>query len=149
MKTWTESIEIHAPIERVWALFDGSLENMQKMMPQVVENKPLKVTENQIGSVYRQKYQEGKRVEEYDVETLEYTDTPEYKVLKVGFALAKMFDITAKYEMTRVSPDVTLFKYTATNKALKWFVHVLLLMVSSKVVKRFVLRVKEIAENKE
>ncbi len=31
MKRWTKDIEINAPIEQVWVLFDGSLENMQKL----------------------------------------------------------------------------------------------------------------------
>ncbi|MGG3450292.1 hypothetical protein [Domibacillus aminovorans] len=41
MKQWIKDIEIEAPIEQVWKLFDGSLENMQKLMPQVMENKPI------------------------------------------------------------------------------------------------------------
>ena len=41
MKQWTSEIEIDAPIEQVWKFFDGSLENMQKIMPQVVDNKPI------------------------------------------------------------------------------------------------------------
>ncbi len=46
MKTWTKTINISAPpIENVWKLLDGSLADMQKIMPQVIENKPVKVTE--------------------------------------------------------------------------------------------------------
>lgn len=54
MKQWTREAEIDAPIEKVWQFFDGSLENMQKIMPQV------------------------------------------------GFTLANMFDVTARYELTRL-----------------------------------------------
>ena len=42
------------PIENVWKLLDGSLADMQKIMPQVIENKPVKVTEEVVGSIYRQ-----------------------------------------------------------------------------------------------
>ena len=35
MKQWTKDIEINAPIDTVWGLLDGSLEDMQKIMPQV------------------------------------------------------------------------------------------------------------------
>ncbi|WP_311627020.1 hypothetical protein [Peribacillus simplex] len=45
MKKWTRDIEINAPIEHVWKFLDGSVENMQKIMPQVVEHKPVKITE--------------------------------------------------------------------------------------------------------
>ena len=68
MKQWTKEIEIDAPIEQVWKFFDGSLENMQKIMPQVVDNTPIKITDEMVGSVYLQKYKEGKRVMEYEVE---------------------------------------------------------------------------------
>ena len=44
MKTWTKDIEINAPIEKVWQYLDGSFEDMQKIMPQVVGNQPVKIT---------------------------------------------------------------------------------------------------------
>ena len=59
MKQWTREIEINAPIDHVWSYLDGSLEQMQKIMPQVMENTPIKVTDEVVGSVYRQKYKEG------------------------------------------------------------------------------------------
>ncbi|WP_306301408.1 hypothetical protein [Thalassobacillus sp. C254] len=71
-------------------------------MPQVVEHKQIKITEEVVGSVYRQKYKEGKRIEEYEVETLEYTNTPQKKKLKVGFTLANVFEITALYELVKL-----------------------------------------------
>lgn len=146
MKTWTKKIEINAPIEQVWKFLDGSLENMQKIMPQVVENTPVKVTEEVVGSVYRQKYKEGKHVQEYDVETLEYLDTPDKKRLKVGFTLANIFEITAFYELSKINDSKTSFTYTATNRPLKWFVKLFLLFSTDKVVVRFVERVKSVAE---
>jgi len=107
MKQWTKEIEIDVPIEQVWSFFNGSLENMQKIMPQVVENKPITITEGMVGSVYLQKYKEGKRVMEYQVETLEFHDSPNEKKLKVGFTLANMFDITARYELVKLNDHKT------------------------------------------
>jgi len=52
MKQWTSEVEINAPIEKVWKLFDGSLENMQKIMPKVVGNKPVTITDDMVGSIY-------------------------------------------------------------------------------------------------
>jgi hypothetical protein len=79
MKQWTKEIEINAPIEKVWNLLNGSLEQMQKIMPQVIGNSPVKLTEEFVGSIYRQQYKEGKRIEEYDVETLDYLNDPDQK----------------------------------------------------------------------
>ncbi|MEQ6048502.1 SRPBCC family protein [Lysinibacillus capsici] len=146
MKTWTKSININAPIENVWKLLDGSLADMQKIMPQVIENKPVKVTEEGVGSIYRQKYKEGKRIETYDVETLEYSNTPDKKILKVGFVLANLFEITAYYELNKINETETSFTYSVTNNAVKWFVKLFLLFASDKVVVQFLERVKTVAE---
>ncbi|MCY1447660.1 hypothetical protein D9M71_642900 [compost metagenome] len=146
MKTWTKTININAPIENVWKLLDGSLADMQKIMPQVIENKPVKVTEEGVGSIYRQKYKEGKRIETYDVETLEYSNTPDKKILKVGFVLANLFEITAYYELNKINETETFFTYSVTNNALKWFVKLFLLFASDKVVVQFLERVKTVAE---
>lgn len=146
MKTMTKTININAPIENVWKLLDGSLADMQKIMPQVIENKPVKVTEEGVGSIYRQKYKEGKRIETYDVETLEYSNTPDKKILKVGFVLANLFEITAYYELNKINETETFFTYSVTNNALKWFVKLFLLFASDKVVVQFLERVKTVAE---
>ncbi|WP_045522632.1 hypothetical protein [Neobacillus niacini] len=146
MKEWTKEIEINAPIAKIWELFDGSLEKMQKIMPQVVGNTPVKVTEEGVGTIYRQQYKEGKRIEEYDVETLEYLNTPDHKKMKVGFTLANIFEITAAYELKKINEHKTRFKYTATNKPLKAIFKLFLWFASDKTVVKFVDRVKELAE---
>lgn len=147
MKQWTKEIEIDAPIEHVWAFLDGSLENMQKIMPQVVANEPITITEDKVGSVYLQKYKEGKRVMEYEVTTLEYVDSPNEKKMKVGFILGNMFEITAKYQLLKLNDEQTRLSYTTTNKPLKLFVKLFLLFANDKVVIEFVERVKRVAES--
>lgn len=149
MKQWTREIEIHAPIEHVWKWFDGSLEHMQKIMPQVVDHKPVKITEEQIGSVYRQTYKEGKRIQEYDVETLDYKDAPDQKKLAVGFTLANMFDITASYELFSIDDNKTLFRYTVTNRPLKlkWLLNFIISLSNDKVITEFLDRVKHVSES--
>jgi ligand-binding SRPBCC domain-containing protein len=147
MKQWSREIEINAPIEKVWMLFNGSLEEMQKIMPQVVENKPKTITDNKVGSIYLQKYKEGKRVMEYEVETLEYKNDSNEKMMKAGFTLSNMFEITAKYELVKLEENKTFFKYTTTNRPLKWFIKPFLLFANDKVVVKFVQRVKDVAES--
>jgi hypothetical protein len=149
LKEWTKEIEIDAPIEEIWGLFDGSLENMQKIMPQVVGNTPVKVTEEGVGSIYRQQYKEGKRIEEYDVVTLEYLNNPDHKRMKVGFNLANYFEITAGYELTKINEHKTVFKYTTTNKPLKAIFKLFLWFASDKVVVKFVDKVKQVAEEED
>lgn len=147
MKSWTKDIEINAPIEKVWQYFEGSLEDMQKIMPQVVANQPVKITEEKVGSIYRQQYKEGKRIAEYDVETLEYVDILEKKKLKIGFTLESMFEITAYYELTKLDDDRTKLLYTCTNRPLKGWAKIFLLFATDKVVIKFLEQVKKTAES--
>lgn len=147
MKQWSKSIEIDAPIEQVWQYVDGDLEKMQQIMPNVVSNTLINKTDEVVGSVYRQEYREGKRVEAYDVHVNEYENTPTHKKMKVGFTLANLFDITAKYELTSINNTKTKLTYTTSNKALKWFVHLFLLFASEKTVVKFVEHVKQVAES--
>ncbi|WHY75521.1 SRPBCC family protein [Neobacillus sp. WH10] len=146
MKKWTKEIEIDAPIDQVWGLLDGSLEDMQKIMPQVVDHKPVKVTDEGVGSIYRQKYKEGNRIQEYDVETLEFLNTPDKKKLKVGFTLTNMFEITTLYELSQLNDQKTMFTYTCTNRPLKSFLKLFLFLASDKIVVQFCERVKKVAE---
>ncbi|MCK1992181.1 SRPBCC family protein [Peribacillus muralis] len=146
MKKWTKAIEINAPIEHVWKYLDGSVENMQKIMPQVIEQKPVKITEEVVGSIYRQKFKEGKRTEEYDIETLEYTNEADEKKVKVGFILAKMFEITALYELNKINDTKTSLTYTVTTRPLKWYLKFLLIFATDKTVVEFLERFKKVAE---
>ena len=147
MKTWTKDIEINAPIEKVWQYLDGSLENMQKIMPQVAGLQPVKITEEKVGSVYRQQYKEGKRIAEYDVETLEYANTPEKKKLKIGFTLEAMFEITAYYELTKLDENRTNLLYTCTNRPLKGLAKIFVMFATDKIVVKFLEQVKKTAES--
>ncbi|SHG93813.1 SRPBCC family protein [Ornithinibacillus halophilus] len=147
MKKWTGNVNIDVPIDEVWKYLDGSLEDMQKIMPNVVENTLVKETEDGVGTVYRQKFKEGKRVQEYDVKTLEYENGEEEKKLKVAFNLANMFNITTTYELQVLEENKTYFRYTTSNEPLKWIAKVLMkLGGGDKVVVQFVNRVKQVAE---
>ncbi|WP_090867886.1 SRPBCC family protein [Oceanobacillus limi] len=148
MREWKKAKNINAPIEHVWKFLDGSLEDMQKIMPNVIENEPIKETENGVGTIYRQKFKEGKKVQEYDVETLLYENTADHKKMKVGFTLANMFEITTTYEVEKLDEDKTYFVYSTTNKPLKWPAKLLMkLGGGDKVVVQFVERVKQVAES--
>ncbi len=149
MKKWSNEIEINAPIEKVWALFDGSLKDLQKIMPQVIANDVVSETDDGVGSIHLQKFKEGKQVMEYMVETLEYVNLPNEKVKRITFKLNDIFEVTRRYELVKVEEDKTLFKYTSTNRALKLYVRLMSLFASNKVSLGFIERVKEVAEKPE
>ncbi|BCB02693.1 SRPBCC family protein [Bacillus sp. KH172YL63] len=145
MITWHEERIIPVNIEKVWHLFE--LENIQRIMPNVVENKVLEQKEGVVGSTYQQKYKEGKRIETYIVEDLEYENTPEKKHNKIGFTLAKAFDIKAEFTLHKIDEHQTRFIYKGENKGLNFLGKVLLKLGGEKnnhkVVTEFMDRVEQ------
>jgi hypothetical protein len=124
MIKWHEERVIPVNIEVIWNLFE--LENIQRIMPNVIENKVLEQKEGVVGSKVQQKYREGKRIETYIVEDLEYENTPDRKHNKIGFTLAKAFEIHAGFTLVKINEGETNFIYSGQNKGLKFLGKVLL-----------------------
>jgi hypothetical protein len=124
MIKWNEERIIPVNIEEIWNLF--KLENIQRIMPNVVENKVLEQKEGVVGTKIQQKYKEGKRIETYIVEDLEYDNMPEKKHNKIGFTLAKAFEIEASFTLVKIDEEETNFIYSGQNKGLNFLGKVLL-----------------------
>lgn len=139
MITWYEERVISVNIEKIWRLFD--LENIQRIMPNVIEHKVLEKKEGVVGSTYQQKYKEGKRVETYIVEDVEYENTDHKKHNKSKFTLAKMFDVEVSFTLIKIDENQTRFIYQGQNKGANFFGKILLKLASlksnDKVVKEF------------
>lgn len=118
MITWQRETIIPVNIEKVWELFE--LENIQRIMPNVIENKVLELKEGIVGSTYQQKYKEGKRVETYIVEDLEHENTETKKHNKIGFTLAKAFEIEAAFTLHKIDEHNTKFIYEGQNKGINF-----------------------------
>ncbi|MFJ8065518.1 SRPBCC family protein [Psychrobacillus sp. NPDC096426] len=114
MLTWHKEITIQAPIETIWNLFD--LDQIQRIMPNVVEHKPLEIKEGVVGSTYEQTYKEGKRTQTYIVTDIEYENTTHKKHNKIEFTLAKLFKIQAGFTLIKVDEKTTRFIYTGQNE---------------------------------
>ncbi|MBC1232141.1 SRPBCC family protein [Listeria booriae] len=130
MMTWNEEMVIEANIEVIWNLFQ--LENIQRIMPQIIENEVIEMKEGIVGSRYRQKYQEGKRVETYIVEDLAHEDTPERKHNTSGFVLAKAFKIETSFTLEKIDEKSTRFIYSGTNQGINFLGKILMKLSSSK-----------------
>ncbi|UNK16293.1 SRPBCC family protein [Paenibacillus sp. N3/727] len=144
MLQWNEETIIEANIETIWNLF--ALENIQRIMPQVVENEVIERKEGVVGTKYRQKFKEGKRIETYIVEDLEYENTPHRKHNKSGFTLARIFEIETSFTLLKVDDKHTRFIYSGQNKGVNWLGKVMLKLMgfknNQKVVFEFMERVR-------
>lgn len=142
---WKERMDIEANIETIWRLFEW--DNQQRIMPQVVENKLIEETEEKIGTKFQQKYREGKRIETYIVEVLEHEDAPSKKHLKIGFTLAKTFNIHAAYTLLKKEAHHTVFEYSGSNEGINLLGKIMLKLSSTKgnqkVVTDFMKRVQQ------
>lgn len=145
MIRWKEERIIEANIEKVWDLFKE--ENMPRIMPKVIENKLVHKEEGVIGSKYQQKYKEGKRVETYIVETLDYENTENKKHKQIGFTLAKAFEINLSFTLEKIDENHTRFIYEGYNKGVNFVGKVMMKLGGSKnndkVVQGFMERVEK------
>ncbi|MDQ0063779.1 SRPBCC family protein [Paenibacillus harenae] len=130
MITWSKEIQIPANIETVWRLFD--LDQIQRIMPNVIEHKPIDLKEGVVGSTYLQTYQEGKRRETYTVTEIEYEDTDRLKHKKMAFVLAKAFNIQAGYTLKKEGENLTTFIYSGQNEGINFLGRSLLKLGGSK-----------------
>ncbi|TYR81502.1 SRPBCC family protein [Priestia megaterium] len=130
MIKWYKETIIPVNIEKIWRLFE--LENIQRIMPNVIENKVLEKKEGVVGSMYQQKYREGKRVETYIVEDLEYENTETKKHNKIGFTLAKAFEVEAAFTLIKVDENTTKFIYQGQNNGVNFLGRLLLKMGGQK-----------------
>ncbi|KZE67560.1 hypothetical protein AWM68_19040 [Fictibacillus phosphorivorans] len=130
MLTWKEEKTIPANIEKVWELFSD--ENLQRIMPNVVEHTPIEKKEGIVGSTYRQSYKEGRRIETYIVETLAYENTENQKHLAIGFNLAKAFEIQTMFTLIKVDESQTRFIYEGSNKGINFIGKVMLKLAGEK-----------------
>ncbi|MGB8000154.1 MAG: SRPBCC family protein [Anaerobacillus sp.] len=146
-KQWEKSLIINAPIDDIWRFLDGGLEDLQEVMPNVVDHKVMKKTDSGIGSIHRQKYRVGNKLLEYDVHTLEYMNQKKHKKLTLAFELTDMCKINCSYELFEVSKKVTKLRYYGVNEPLRWYIAPIVLISGDTIVKEFILKMKQVAED--
>ncbi|UTH11939.1 SRPBCC family protein [Macrococcoides canis] len=143
MLTWKETIIIPANIETIWHLFD--IDQMQRIMPQVIDMRVIDKKPGVVGSTYEQTYKEGKRIMKYIVTDLEHEDTPSRKHNRSGFKLANMFAIEADYVLERINDHETRFTYSGQNEGINLLGKIMLKVMpkkqNDKVVQSFMERV--------
>lgn len=143
MLTWKETIIIPANIETIWHLFD--IDQMQRIMPQVIDMRVIDKKPGVVGSTYEQTYKEGKRIMKYIVTDLEHEDTPSRKHNRSGFKLANMFVIEADYVLERINDHETRFTYSGQNEGINLLGKIMLKVMpkkqNDKVIQSFMERV--------
>ncbi|GEN46868.1 SRPBCC family protein [Alkalibacillus haloalkaliphilus] len=151
MLTWKEKRRIPTNIETVWALFQP--DQLQRIMPKVVEHELIEGEQGQVGSKHKQSYQEGERVETYIVETLAYEDKEDYKHLTMTFNIGKAFKIERSYTIITKGSQESLLTYEGANRGTNWFGKLFLKLAPSskndQVVQEFLDRVVEEAEKEQ
>lgn len=142
---WKEEMIIESNIETVWSLFHDK--NIQRIMPKVDEHLLIEKKENEVGAKHRQTYREGKRLETYIVETLEYVDLATEKRKKISFILGKAFKITLIFSLLKVDDNHTKFIYEGQNEGVNFVGRAMMKLGSEKsnlkVVEEFMMKVNQ------
>ncbi len=147
---WKEEITIETNIEKVWELFSDK--NIKRIMPKVEEHTLIERKEGEVGAKHQQTFREGKRVETYIVETLEYQDYESKKLKKISFVLGKAFEIILTFMLVKIDDMHTQFIYEGQNKGVNFVGRAMLKLSSqksnNKVVQEFMQKIKQEAMNR-
>lgn len=148
MKTWSYEINISAPIEIVWSLFDFSQQQTEKIVPKLISIEKLKKGEGDdlLGSTYRQVFRQRGVVQEHFIKVIELKDLPEEKRLKTSFRLQSVMKVTNIYELKKISENKTHLKVDIINEALRWDMKFMLFFAGKKPAVDFCKQVKLAAE---
>ncbi|WP_026691271.1 SRPBCC family protein [Alteribacter aurantiacus] len=114
MITWRKERTIGADLETVWRLF--SEDRIQRVMPNVIEHRLVHKEAGMVGSRYLQTYQQGSRRETYTIQVLGYENSRDRKQLKLGFVLAKLFEIRFSVTLVKKEEERTLLIFEGQNK---------------------------------
>ncbi|ALC85743.1 hypothetical protein AM499_07860 [Bacillus sp. FJAT-22090] len=146
MKKWKKEILINAPIEYVWQFFYGNLHKKKMIFPKVIDENIIKQTDQVVGSVITQTYQNGSLNEQYELTIKKYKDEQNYKSYQESFILNDRFRMTIEYELENQNEITTKFIYTSINKPKNILLSIFQLFGNSDVVDRFMSRTKETIE---
>ncbi|MBM7553591.1 SRPBCC family protein [Thalassobacillus pellis] len=145
MITWKEEKVIDYDIETIWELFSDK--NIKRIMPKVEQHELIEKTEGEVGAKHRQTYREGKRLETYEVETLEYEDNEARKQKRIKFVIGFAFEVDLRFTLEKLEENKTRFIYEGSNKGVNFVGKAMLKFANKKgnerVVQEFMERVEQ------
>ena len=130
MTTWLEKIQINAPIEVVWQLFNE--ENFKRIMPKVVAHELVSYDKTTRTSIYKETYREGKRDETYELTEIISIDEDNIKQKEFSFTIANMIYSEGKFHLQQISPSLTQFTYSGETKGISTFGKMMMKLSSTK-----------------
>lgn len=146
MKKWKKEILLNVPIEFAWAYFYGDISKKKRIFPKVVDEEFIKQTEQIIGTIINQSYENGSLTEQYEITIKKYTNESNYKAIQESFLLNNRFKMTTEYELERQSDRMTKFIYTSINKPKNPLLSIFQLFGSDEVIVNFLDRAKATIE---
>ncbi|TQR20735.1 SRPBCC family protein [Psychrobacillus vulpis] len=147
MKKWRKEIIIQAPIDFVWPFFYGDIDKKKMIFPKVMDEVIIQQTDDVVGSIILQTYQNGSYTEQYELTIKKYGEEKNYRMLQESFLLNNRFRMTTEYELESRDDTTTKFTYTSINKPKNILLNVFQLFGSDEVVQNFMNRTKETIEN--
>lgn len=149
MIKWDESIIINKSIDDVWEVLNDP--NYTKViMPQVVSTKLISEDISTNTRVYEESYQEGKRIETYELVEIITCDETERKSKFFTFTIANMLCTESNYTLTKIDEDSVKLQYDGINKGVSMIGKIVLRLAqksaNTSIVLSFLYKVKEVCE---
>lgn len=111
---WKEETIINQPIGKVWRLFSD--ENAKLLYPKLEDHVLLENENDETGAKHAQSYMEGKQLQTYIVETVQYEDNPNRKIRHTRFVMNSMFQIDYIFKLDKKTDGHTLLTYEGEQK---------------------------------
>lgn len=111
---WKEETVIKQPIDKVWRLFSD--ENAKLLYPKLEDHVLLENENDETGAKHAQSYMEGKQLQTYIVETVQYEDSPNRKIRHTRFVMNSMFQIDYIFTLDKKTDGHTLLTYEGEQK---------------------------------
>ena len=146
MKKWKKEIILNVPIEFAWPYFYGDISKKKEIFPKVVDEEITMQTEQIIGTIINQSYQNGSVTEQYEITIKKYTNDSNYKAFQESFLLNNRFKMTTEYELESQSDKMTKFIYTSINKPKNPLLSIFQLFGNDEVIMNFLKRAKAAIE---
>jgi len=143
LKQWLKQAVVCAPIDLVWELADGSVEQLQRIFPAMITFSLINKTNDAEASAYRVAYKHKKQVKECDIQLLDYANRSAYKVVKVLFEYKRRYEITIEFQLYRVDDHRTNARFTVTKIALNWWAKCILKFATDRAIRDLTERVKQ------
>ncbi|QYA48448.1 hypothetical protein [Nosocomiicoccus ampullae] len=126
---WHKTVDISAPIEDVFHLFN--VENFSQIKPEFKNVQVVRETNEKIGSKYKVTHEEQGKTIEYIVHLDDFKNSETSKMMRFSYTISRFFEKDIQYNLMKKSQDETTLIYSGEMRG-KYVIGNMILKLLSK-----------------